>query len=161
MNQPTEETPASNPADSVNESLELRVFTAASFKFAISAREVATVVPWRMPTPLPDAPAGILGVVAVQGRMLTVMDPAILFERESNGKVSRDSIVALRGDEQLALAIDDEGRSVAGVKIEPEETATPAILGLLKNQGELIFVLDVKQIFSLAIRGRERRRRHF
>ena len=41
----------------------------------------------------------------MHGRMFTVVDAAVLLER--NGATQSRSIVALRGDEQLALAVDE------------------------------------------------------
>lgn len=141
----------------------LRLFTTGSVKFAISNDDIATIAEWRRPAPLPQAPAAVLGVVSIQGRMLTVLDPAVLLGRSDNGKHPCSFIVALRGDEQLALAVDDKSDTrLNAQKIDPQsEPADGDVLEVIIHNGEKISVLNVKQLFSLAIRGRERRRRRF
>src|SRR5687767_13082952 len=52
----------------------LRLFTRGSVQFAISENEIAAIEKWRAPAPLPNAPDSVLGVVGIQGRMLTVLD---------------------------------------------------------------------------------------
>ncbi|MBD0327019.1 MAG: chemotaxis protein CheW, partial [Pyrinomonadaceae bacterium] len=54
-------------------------------------------------TPLPHAPAAVLGLVSVRGRILTLLDPlALLNERRADATVRRAPafILALRGNEQ-------------------------------------------------------------
>ena len=111
MDQPTEEMLTANEAVESGIDQENLEFSPLVLSSSRSCNEVATVVSWRKPTPLPHPPAPILGVVSIQGRMLTVVDPAILFA-EDGGQSARSSIVALRGDEQLALAVDEEGESL-------------------------------------------------
>lgn len=140
----------------------LQLFSAGSLKFAIFDEAIATITEWRPPTPLPHAPAAVLGVVSIQGRILTVLDPANLLASENGSNPGR-FIVALRGDEQLALAVSSKSdEQLAGKALEPQaEGASQGVLGVLKHNEEEIRVLDVGQLFALAIRGRERRRRHF
>lgn len=140
----------------------LQLFSAGSLKFAIFDDAIATVTEWRPPIPLPNAPAAVLGVVSIQGRILTVLDPANLLGSK-NGSAPGSFIVALRGDEQLALAVSSKSNEqLAGRTLEPQpEGASQGVLGVIKHHGEEISVLDVEQLFALAIRGRERRRRHF
>ena len=85
----------------------LQIFRSASFLCGIFQNEIATIVPWREPTPLPQSPHTVLGVVSIQGRMLTVLDLSALLDTGTvAGDRSHQHILALRGDEQLALAID-------------------------------------------------------
>ena len=88
----------------------LQLLRAGQFQFGIFADEIATVATWREPTPLPHAPNSVLGVVSIQGRMLTVLDLATLPGRESESPAATvQHLIALRGDEQLALAVDELG----------------------------------------------------
>ena len=158
MNNATEETLADS------ERLEcppaLQIFSRGCTRFALFADEIATIVEWRRPTPLPNATPAVLGVVSIQGRMLTVLDPAVLLDEPNEGSGNPTLIAALRGDEQLALIIDAKGEPLAS-QIESQATANGAVLGFIKHQEVLIRVLDVKKLFALAIRGRERRQRRF
>ena len=137
----------------------LQIFRRGNARFALLTNEIATIAEWRRPTPLPQAPPAVLGVVSVQGRMLTVLDPAILLEDPADGSSTTNLIVALRGDEQLALLVDEKGETVqAGL----QSTASHgAIRGIIRHQENEIGVLDLTKLFGLAIRGRERRQRRF
>src|SRR2546430_17631173 len=91
----------------------LQLLQTGSSRFGIFTDEIAAIVTWREPTPLPHAPKSVLGVVSIEGRMLTVMDLATLTGGE---EASRDApaqhLIALRGDEQLALAMETLGETI-------------------------------------------------
>jgi purine-binding chemotaxis protein CheW len=138
---------------------------AGSFQFAIFADEIATIVAWREPTPLPKAPKSVLGVVSIQGRMLTVLDLAALrgLEAASN-ETDTKQLIALRGDEQLALAVDALGEPIplVGSDLDPTPaTSDTLLLGVLHREGADLCILNAKELFPSAIQGRERRRRRF
>ena len=88
--------------------------------------------------------------------MLTVLDLSQLLEqpRLSQGP---SHILALRGDEQLALAINEPGETIA-FAVAPEANGKP-ISGVINYDGDEISVLNVRELFATAIQGRERRRR--
>jgi len=157
MNNATEETLADS--ERLESPPALQIFSRGSARFALFADEIATIAEWRRPTPLPNATPAVLGVVSIQGRMLTVLDPALLLDEPIEGSGDATLIAALRGDEQLALIIDAKGEPLAS-QIE-SQAANGAVLGFIKHQEGLIRVLDVKKLFALAIRGRERRQRRF
>jgi chemotaxis signal transduction protein len=141
----------------------LQVFNAASAQFAVFSDEVMTIAEWREPAPLPHAPAAVLGVVSIQGRMLTVLDLSQLLEKPQRSKNS-SHILALRGDDQLALAIDKPGDIIAqgDGDFEPTMEADGKLIRrVIKHNGDEINVLDIKELFPTAIQGRERRRRRF
>jgi purine-binding chemotaxis protein CheW len=113
---------------------------------------------WTEPAPLPFAPPSVLGIVSLQGRMFTVVDAAVLLARKA--ATQNRSIVALRGDEQLALAVDE---SLEVISINPDdvvnETDRELIQGTLRLNGKQVLLLDIDSLFAGIIRGRERRRR--
>jgi purine-binding chemotaxis protein CheW len=141
---------------------QLTVIYAGSRRLGILNDEIDTIVNWRIPTPIPGAPKSVLGVVSIRGRMLTVLDAAGLLGEKAKS-VKPAGIVALRGDEQLAVAID----SVAEVvqfpmdKLTNSSDGSPLILGVLADGDKLITILNAGELFAAAIRGRERRRRRF
>lgn len=141
--------------------LTLRLFKRGGARFAVPAAEIASVAPWRHAAPLPQAPQAVLGVISIQGRMLTLLDPVLLLEQTPTENGSNGLIVALRGDEQLGLIIDDEGERLRAEISPPDRQAAGATLGIIKHNEETIPVLNVKELFNVAIRGRERRQRRF
>ncbi len=141
----------------------LHVFDLGNRLVGVFSDEIATVVEWRKPTPLPFAPPAILGVVSIQGRMLTVLDPTLIFtESEKLDSNLNRFLVALRGDEQIALAIKDKGTTmeVGGKEFLPP-TDDQIVLSTLTHKGQTVSVLDLKALFPAAIKGHERRRRQF
>ena len=141
------------------------MFAVGKARFAVFADEVMTVAEWREPAVLPHAPVSVLGVVSIQGRMLTVFDPSPLLDQTPRRKAP-SHILALRGDEQLALAIDGPSETIElGEAPENLATATEVngqlITAVFKHNSVEIKILNVKALFPTAIQGRERRRRRF
>jgi chemotaxis signal transduction protein len=142
------------------------VFRFGTTRFALPAEIVEEVAEWRTLAPLPQAPVAILGVACIQARMFTVLDPHCLFDDAPQGwnESSPALIVALRGDEQLALALDAQEGSI---QLDEEPiAASPAgdgnlVLATFVHDGETINIINPDNLFPIAIRGRERRRRRF
>ena len=142
-------------------------FSAGDAIFAVFAEDVEATAERGRPAKLPHAPPAVLGIVSVRGRMVTTLDPLAL----TNGAggewpAELPCVVALRGDEQLALAADSLGETItiASADIEPNvETgdSNQAILGIARHGGQEITVLNTANLFSAAVRRRERRRRRF
>ena len=143
----------------VSEHPRLQIFSRGGVQFAIPSEEIAVVGDWRRPIALPQAPPAVLGVVSIQGRMLTVLDPLMFLGSSGNEHDHNGLIVALRGDEQLALLVDEKGETLVGA-IENHETGD-GWRGVINRQDETIRILDVKKLFALSMRGRERRQRRF
>ncbi len=129
-----------------------------SLTLGVPDEMILAISDWTEPAPLPFAPPSVLGIVSMHGRMFTVVDAAVLLARKA--ATQSRSIVALRGDEQLALAVDE---SLEVVSINPDdvmnETETDLIQGTIRLNGEQILLLDLDSLFAGIIRGRERRRR--
>ena len=151
-------------------SRKLQLLRAGSSQFGIFAEQISEIVEWQEPAPLPHAPNSVLGVVNIQGRMLTVLDLAMLASGEGLDETPREflrHLIALRGDEQLALAIEALGEVV---KLTPSESITGSItdeivttpvLGVLQREGAEIRILNPEGLFPAAIQGRQRRQRRF
>src|SRR5437763_4380384 len=107
---PHEDTNADTPQDETPELRELLLLRAGAHAFAVFADEADGVAEALRPTPLPHAPRAVLGVVCVRGRMRTVLDPLALVGDNEETEAATASkpliIIALRGDEQLALAAE-------------------------------------------------------
>ena len=104
--------------------------------------------------------------------MLTVLDLAKLAGAEvvltDTPDKSLAHLIALRGDEQLALAVEALGEVVqlTGKEsltnpIPRRETVNGPVLGVWQREGAEIKVLNSKGLFPAAIQGRERRQRRF
>ncbi|MDT4968516.1 MAG: eukaryotic-like serine/threonine-protein kinase [Acidobacteriota bacterium] len=123
--------------------------------------ETDGVTEWRAPVPIPFAPAAVLGVVSVHGRMLTVLDPLATLG-EGPASASPAFIIALRSDEQLALAVS---RVDSPIKIQREDITPLAgdseggsVRGVIARSEGTITVLDTRELFAAAAHVSERRR---
>jgi chemotaxis signal transduction protein len=162
-----EDTSAKTP-DAPRETRELFVLSAGGQLFAVSAEETDGVAEGLTPAPLPDAPAAVLGVVSVRGRMRTLLHPPALFTQSHALEGAREDataaaprfVVALRGDEQLALAADAvEGIiTVNAESLSASDTHEPPLLATLEHEGRRLQLLDTSRLFDAAMRGTERRR---
>ena len=140
----------------------LQIVRVGSLRCAFPAAEVSAIVAWQEPAPLPNAPQSVLGVVSVHGSMFTVLDLAELTSENSAVEETARLIIALRGDEQLAIAVDELGGEIELVREEVTgERKEGLIAGTLNRNNEEVSILNLKELFSTAIQGRERRRRRF
>jgi chemotaxis signal transduction protein len=137
---------------------------AGGLAFAVYADECECVTPWAEPAPLPHAPAPVLGVAPVRGRMRTVLDPARLLESAGLTGERRDAahafIASLAGDEQLALACESSAPSAlnADDHVSPPESPAFPARGSFRHGGETVHLLDPARLFDAAMSGTERRR---
>lgn len=141
----------------------LLVLRAGGRDFAVYADEADAVTGWREPSPLPHAPPAVLGVVCVRGRMRTLLDPARLPGAPPADGAETDAprfIVALRGDEQLALAASHAERLAAEADEQPAPADPPLtfLRGTLRRQNRTVHLLDPARLFDAAMQGAERRR---
>ncbi len=145
-------------------SLQLQVFRCGHLHFGISAEFIKSIAEWQPPARLPNAPNAVLGVVGVHGHILTVLDPMILLGESAPSDRSFGSLIVLKGDEQLALAVDEVGKlvEVTSADVQPASNDNSRLVaGHLHHNGKNVFILRENELFATAILGRERRRRRF
>lgn len=148
----------------VDRARRLQVFRCGRFHFGIFADSIKSTTEWQTPARLPHAPNAVLGVVGVRGHMLTVLDAINLLGETDPHDYSSGLLIALRGDEQLALAVNEVGDliEITQADVQPALNSNRLlVMGLLSLDGETVFILNEKELFSKAIQGRERRRRRF
>jgi chemotaxis signal transduction protein len=140
-------------------------FIAGDRTFAVFADQVDGTAEARVPAALPNAPPAVLGVVCMRGHMLTVLDPIAVVTGEAFAwPASLPAVIALRGDEQLALAAHScrDTITIAAEDIQPSSQLNgleSAVLGIARYGGEEIVVLRVDNLFAAAVQRKERRRR--
>jgi purine-binding chemotaxis protein CheW len=165
MNIPEPETP--NALPDKPQLRDLFSFAAGGQTFAVFAEEVEGTADSKQVAALPHAPPGVLGVLCVRGRMLTALDPVALLTGERlNWPTVVPCVVALRGDEQLALAAESFGSTITifATDIEALADSCPdarAVTGIVRYAGTEIRILSVPKLFAAAFQRTERRRRRF
>jgi chemotaxis signal transduction protein len=141
--------------DENRERRDLLIMRSGSKLISIFADEADSVTQGLVCTPLPRAPSTILGVTTVRGAMHTVINPLPLISspKEHEKDVQLNFTVALRGEAQLALAVERVERII---EIFTDSIETPANInrlfrGLIQHEGNLVIVLNVNQIFLSAM----------
>ena len=153
----------------------LYVMRSGARLFAVYADAVEATSENLTPTPLPFAPAPVRGVVSQRGRILTVIDPLLLLPPDAPPQASPPTqasaaplIVALRGDEQLALAVErlepglelfDDGDDEADTTTHVSPASTLFLRRTIQHHTGAIVLLDTAHLFEAAMQGVERRRR--
>ena len=136
----------------------IRLLQLNSITVGVPEEQVLTVTEWNEPTPLPFAPKSVFGVASIQGRMFTVVDVGLILDLETSLKGDR-MVVALHGDEQLALAVNSAKDSIEINESQLMNKESTLIRGRVHLDGKDVLLLDVYALFAGVIRGKERRRR--
>ncbi|MFL6229099.1 MAG: chemotaxis protein CheW [Pyrinomonadaceae bacterium] len=159
--------------DDTRRTLELYVLRAGGRLFAIRAAEVEATAEGLTATPLPRAPEAVVGVVSLRGRVRTALNPLRLVAARDETDAARAAdahadkrpaprfFVALKGDDQLALACDGAEAviEVASQELTPTADAQSPALGTFTHGGLNVTLLDAARLFDAAMQGTDRRRR--
>lgn len=117
----------------MEETTELVVFRVDLQAYALPLQAVDRVVRAVEVTPLPNAPANVIGVVNVEGRIVPVLDVRRRFRHTTRKITSMDHfLIAHTRQREVILAVDD----VPGV-IKRTTLATPKLDGVDQVQGAL------------------------
>ncbi len=142
-------------------------FEAGGQTFAVFAEEVEGTADSKHVAALPHSPPAVLGVLCVRGRMLTALDPVALMTGERlTWPREVPCVVALRGDEQLAIAAESFGSTITIFDNDIEAIVdngqdARAVTGILRYGGAEIRILSAPKLFAAAFQRTERRRRRF
>ena len=133
---------------------ELLVFKIEQRFFGLAVSAVERVQRAVEVSPLPDAPAGIRGVINVHGRMIPVIDllplsgMAVKPIRASDQFILAQSPtwkVAIVADEVLGVIERDESQLIVADEIVP---GLASIRGATQFQGEVVVIYDLDRLLS-------------
>ncbi|MCJ2034460.1 chemotaxis protein CheW [Methylobacterium sp. J-068] len=133
-------------------------------RFGLALGQVAQVLPGRVPTPLPGAPPAILGLIALSGRVVSLLALARALGRSADADHAAGHVVLVRGATiPVALAVDrvvgvaeipdaalDTAYSDAGLSAEAVSGYAPAGAGPGAESGFVVVDLPrlVRRYFS-------------
>src|SRR5664280_733643 len=132
---------------------ELITFNIGSQEFCISTTSVREIRGWTPATPLPHAPAFVLGVVNLRGVVLPIVDLAVRLGFPPTQPTARHAIIVVEvGDQVAGLLVDgvsDIFTADAQIQATPEiaaETAKLYLRGVIAMDGRLIGVIDIANL---------------
>ncbi|MGH9459074.1 MAG: chemotaxis protein CheW [Thermoanaerobaculia bacterium] len=137
---------------------EMLTFVVAGEQYAIDIDRIAEIIAPRRPTPVPNAPPSVIGIISLRGTIVTMLDlrRALGHPPGDAGIDSRTIVVEDRGG-LAGFAVD---RVLRVVKVHPSQIQThpvvsateqtDAIRGVFRAGAALTIVLDVDRVLSHA-----------
>ncbi len=129
-----------------------------SDEYAVPVERVREIVRMRRITPMPRVPRAVLGLVALRGEMVQVVDLRARLGLEAAAPSRRSRIVVLHAqDGQVAGLLVDAVREVLRVPeralVAPPAGEVDAVEALCARGERFVSVLDVDRILDLASHG--------
>lgn len=135
------------------ERLEVMVFMLSGERYGLPAPYVREVVPMKQLTPLPAAPAFVLGITSVRGRILPVFDLKNLLNLPDKGLTELDKIIVVQNSEMEMGIHADAVYGMQSVRLKDVQKSLPALTGvreryLIGVTRELLVILDIEKLMS-------------
>jgi purine-binding chemotaxis protein CheW len=128
-------------------------FTIGSSEFAVSINDVREIRAWSGATPLPNAPAFILGVMNLRGAIVPIVDVRYRFGMgQTEPTRLHVVIVSAIGDHPVGLLVDGVSdildAAAEDVRPLPDEAAASGagLLGVLTYKDSLAGIVDVTHL---------------
>ena len=143
-------------SDAESSSERLLVFAAEGHRYGFVLESVKEIVPYRAATRLPGAPAHVVGLINLRGRLVTVTDLAVqLGSRAAGGaRLLGGSIILVESGARTVGVLVDEVRDVRSVvagTVEPiqRDGATPGVLqSLARFDDGVAVILDANALVT-------------
>ena len=144
-----------------NDSNAYLTFALGAEKFAIPVDHVQEIVEFGHVTKVPNAPAYMLGIINLRGRVLPLLDTRMklgLRQTELTHK-SRIMVLDIQTDDknlQIGAIVDlarevveiTEGEIQEAPEFEDLRTTAP-IKGIVNNHGDITMIMDISRVFSV------------
>ncbi|MBL0744558.1 chemotaxis protein CheW [Chryseolinea lacunae] len=145
-----------------NDSNAYLTFALGSEKFAIKVDHVQEVVEFGQFTKVPHAPAYMLGIINLRGRVLPLLDTKLKLGLQATERTQKSRIMVLdiqmSDEKSLQIgAMVDIAREVVEIsdseiqeapEFENLKTDAP-ITGIVNQQGDITMIMDIAKVFSV------------
>jgi len=132
---------------------ELLTFELANSPYAIPVERVREIIRPREATPMPRVPDCVIGVIAMRGEIVQVVDLRVRFGLELSAPSRRSRVIVLHGDDDRVTGVLVDG--VREVLRVPEVDISPAtanqsgsVIELCKCGEEFISIVDLDQMLD-------------
>mgnify|MGYP001271762370 CR=1 FL=1 len=134
------------------DSREMLAFRLGNMAYAIDINKVEAIVKIPPMTPVPRAPEGIMGIVGVRGRVLTVIDirARLKCELSEASRSARLLVVPSTGQDMVGVYVDEV---LHVVRLAPQQIELPSqlvgneseehLLGIGRKGDQMIVLIDI------------------
>ncbi|MBI3122687.1 MAG: purine-binding chemotaxis protein CheW [candidate division NC10 bacterium] len=135
----------------------LILFQACDEWFGLPIQWVREIQPLEGITRVPNAPAEILGILNLRGRVLTLFDLAGCLGIPPGTRPSTHAIVLDFADSELLVGLVAQqiaqvrGVPVSAVEPPPRDGSLGALEGVFELEGKVVGVLDLSRVFARAL----------
>jgi purine-binding chemotaxis protein CheW len=140
------------PSQSEGKSRHYVVFRIDQQRYALPLDHVIRAVRMVAVTPVPDTPDSMLGIIAMAGQMLPVVDLRRLFGQEGNKPELQDVLLIVQIQDQMVATIVDEVLNILElsskqIQSPPAAVSQSRFFSAAVQQGDtLILVLDASRL---------------
>ncbi len=133
------------------EYMEVVEFVLAYETYTIESRYVREVYPLDNLTPLPCAPAFVLGIVSVRGEIISVIDIKKFFELPEQGLTNLNQVIVLQSQGMIFGILADSILGVRHLSLAEIQPSLPTLTGIREKYlrgvtPERIVVLDAEKL---------------
>ena len=136
--------------------LEILEFTVAGNSYGINVAKIKEIIPYRKPTPIPNAHEFIEGIFMPRDQIITIVDVSKCLTGKSRTDVSNDMYIVTNFNQlnvgfhvDNVLGIDRiSWADIAKPDATLENSGNSIATGILKHEGKLIVILDFEKIVT-------------
>ncbi len=133
--------------------IEVVEFVLGPERYAIESSYIREIHPLNEFTPLPCAPAFVLGLVNVRGQILSIIDIKKLFDLPEKGLTDLNKVIIVQGSQMEIGVLADAIVGVRPVALDELHASLPTLTGIraeyLKGiTKDPLVVLDIESILS-------------
>jgi len=141
------------PEKAARSELELVVFKLAQENYAVESSYVREVYPLKSLTPLPGAPAFVLGLTNLRGEILSIVDLHTFFELPNQGLTDRSRVIVLRSQKMEFGILADSVTGTRRIGTDDLQPSLPTLTGIREEYlkgvtGERLIVLDAGRLLA-------------
>lgn len=136
--------------------LEILEFTVAGNSYGINVAKIKEIIPYRKPTPIPNAHQFIEGIFMPRDQIITIVDLSKCLTGRSRTDVTNDMYIVTNFNQlnvgfhvDNVLGIDRiSWADIAKPDATLENSGNSIATGILKHEGKLIVILDFEKIVT-------------
>ena len=140
-------------AEAADARMECVEFFLAHEKYAVESRYVREVYPLENLTPLPCAPAFVLGIVNLRGEIISVIDIKKFFDLPEKGLTDLNKVIVLQSETMLFGILADAITGVRSVPLAEIQPSLPTLTGIREKYlrgvtPERTVILDAEKLLA-------------